>query len=161
RMSSPFRGRLSCVHVAVALIASGCGTPADNDLQQAQGAIDAAFAVAAYSYASDEFTAANDALKKAIDALNDHDYPLASTKAVEARAPAEMAAKQAVNVKAAAHASAERALGDAGQALGEARARLTTAEGAGVSGGRLNEARQVIAEGDIAIQTARAALQKE
>ena len=50
--------------VLAAVAGAACGDPPDKEMQQAQGAIDAARAAGADQYAREEFTAAEDALKR-------------------------------------------------------------------------------------------------
>src|SRR5437773_5668205 len=106
---------LSWVLVA-ALAASGCGNPPDKEMQQAQGAIDAARAAGADQYARDEFAAAEDALKRAREAVVQRDYRQALNNALDARERAQTAAKEAADLKTAAHLAAERALAEATRA---------------------------------------------
>jgi uncharacterized protein DUF4398 len=156
---SPQRRFLPCIAVIMALAAVACGDPPDKEIQQAQGAIDAARAAGADQYARDEIAAAQKALKDANDAVADRDYRLALNHALDAREHAQTAAKQAGDGKAAARADADRVLRDATQALAEARTRLKSAEAARVSPRTLNDARRLIADGDETVQKARAAFQ--
>src|SRR6476646_8902770 len=54
-----------------------CGEPPDKEMHQAQGAIDAARAAGAETYAPAELKAAVDALTRAQDAVAQRDYRLA------------------------------------------------------------------------------------
>src|SRR5262245_16457285 len=118
--------------VAVSVFCAACEEPPNNEMQQAQGAIDAARAAGAEQYAQDEFAAAVDALKRANDAVADRDYRLALNNALDSRERARNAAKQASDQKAVQRASAESAIKAAAVALTSAQARLKTAEGARV-----------------------------
>ena len=150
---------LPCVTLTLALAVSACGEPPDKEIQQAQGAIDAAKAAGAEQYAGEEYAAAQKALKDATDAVNDRDYRLALNHALDAREHAQTAAKQAGDGKAAARGDADRALRDASRALDEARARLKAAEAARVNARTLSDARRLIADGDATLQKARTAFQ--
>jgi chromosome segregation protein len=143
--------------LVAALTTAACGDPPDREIQQAQGAIDAAKAAGADLYARDELAAAEKALKDANSAVNDRDYRLALNNALDAREHAQTAAKQAADGKAAARSDADRLLRDAEAALADARTRLKAAEGARVPNRTLNDARRLIADGDAAVQKARAA----
>ena len=68
---------VSCLFACVAAAAAGCADPPSKELHQAQGAIDAARAAGADSYATDEFTAAVEALARAEAAVGQRDYRLA------------------------------------------------------------------------------------
>jgi hypothetical protein len=153
------RRSVPCALITLAVLVAACGDPPDKEIQQAQGAIDAARAAGADEYAHDELTAADKALKDANDAVNDRDYRLALNHALDAREHAQAAAKQTVDSKAAARADADRLLRDAAQALAEARTRLKAAEGARVSPRMLADARRLIADSDETLQKARAAFQ--
>ncbi|HZP47936.1 MAG TPA: DUF4398 domain-containing protein [Vicinamibacterales bacterium] len=156
---SSARRWLPSILLTLVVATAGCGDPPDKEMQQAQGAIDAAKAAGADQYAHDELTAAEKALKDATDAVADRDYRLALNHALDAREHAQLAAKQAGDGKAAARADADRTLRDATQALVEARTRLKAAEAARVAPRTLADARRLIADGDETLQKARAAFQ--
>jgi hypothetical protein len=129
-------------------------------MQQAQGAIDAARAAGADQYARDEFTAAEDALKRSHDNVAQRDYRQALNTALDARERAQAAAKEAVNKKAIARADATKALADADAALHDARAKLKAAESAKLAARALNPVRKAIDAGETAVQEARTAFDK-
>ena len=112
----------------VSLVA--CGEPPDKEMHQAQGAIDAARAAGAETYAPDEFKAAVDALTRAQDAVAQRDYRLALNNALDSRERAQNAAKMAADGKAAARSAAERLLADVTSAIAVSAARLQAAEAA-------------------------------
>ena len=66
-----------------ALLISGCESPPNKEMDQAQGAIDAAVAAGADKYATTEYSAATDALKNANNAVAARDYRLALNFALE------------------------------------------------------------------------------
>src|SRR3989442_1051555 len=68
---------LSCL--LAALVITACGDPPNKEMDQAQGAIDAARAAGADRYAATEYSAATDALKRAQDAVAQDDYLAART----------------------------------------------------------------------------------
>src|SRR5438132_303031 len=143
--------------MAAALAATACGNPPDKEMQQAQGAIEAARAAGADQYAHQEFTAAEDALKHAREAVDQRDYRLALNHALDSRERAQSAAKEAADRKAVARGDADRALTDAVGALNEARAKLKAAETRRAPAGTLAKVRRVINNGDETVQKARAA----
>jgi hypothetical protein len=149
------------VLAVLAITAAACGgEPPDKEIQQAQGALDAARAAGADRYAVEEFTAAEDALKRAHDAVAQRDYRLALNNALDSRERAQDAAKQAADGKAAARIAADHALSAAADALSAARNRLKAAEAAHAPGRLLNAARHTIADGEQHLQEARTALEK-
>ena len=114
--------------VVAASVCTACTDPPEKEMQQAQGAIDAARAAGADQFARDEFVAAEDALKRARDAVDQRDYRQALNNALDARERAQTAAKETVNKKATARADAEKAIADASAALAESRGKLKAAE---------------------------------
>jgi hypothetical protein len=112
---------LACL---VAAAAAGCGDPPNKELHQAQGAIDAARAAGADSYATDEFTAAVDALARAEAAVAQRDYRLALSQALDSRERAQNAAKLAASQKAAVRSEAEHLLAEVTSAVAMAGTRL-------------------------------------
>jgi hypothetical protein len=116
--------------VGVALVASACGDPPDREMQQAQGAIDAARAAGAETYAVEQFNSAQQALKDAQVAVDAGDYRLALSHAVDSRDWAQQAARTAADGLAAARVEADRAITRLSDAIEAARASMKTA-GAG------------------------------
>jgi len=114
--------------VVAASVCTACTDPPEKEMQQAQGAIDAARAAGADQFARDEFVAAEDALKRARDAVDQRDYRQALNNALDARERAQTAAKETVNKKATARADAEKAIADASAALAESRGKLKAVE---------------------------------
>ena len=158
-MSSTRRLLLSLA-VLAAVAGAACGDPPDKEMQQAQGAIDAARAAGADQYARDEFAAAEEALKRSHEAVGQRDYRQALNTALDARERAQEAAKETVNKKAIARADATKAIADADAALHDSRARLRTAETARAPARLLAGARKAIDNGEIAVQEARTAFDK-
>jgi hypothetical protein len=158
-MSSTRRLLLSFA-IAAAMAGAACGDPPDKEMQQAQGAIDAARAAGADQYAREEFSAAEDALKKSHEAVEQRDYRQALNTALDARERAQAAAKESVNKKATARADATKALADADAALHNSRARLKAAETAHVPARSLATGRKAIDNAENAVQEARAAFDK-
>ena len=154
-MSSARRFPLSLALVA-ALAATACGDPPEKEMQQAQGAIDAARAAGADQYAADEFAAAQAALQRANDAVGQRDYRLALNHALDARERAQNAAKQAADGKAIARTEAEHALGTATSALNDAHVKLRSAERSRAPSRVLAGPRRVIDDADTTVQKARA-----
>src|SRR4029453_5138209 len=78
------RASLACLLV---VLATACTSPPNKEMDQAQGAIDAARAAGADRYATTEFTAATTALKNATDAVSQGDYRLPPHYTTHRRAP--------------------------------------------------------------------------
>lgn len=101
-------------------------------MDQAQGAIDAAKAAGAEQYASAEYTAATDALKRAHDAVTASDYRLALNHAIDSRERAQNAARQAADSKAQVRGEVERTMAEVTALTTQAYARLEAAQKARV-----------------------------
>jgi len=142
---------------AVAVTTLACGDPPDRELQQAQTAIDSARAAGASQYAREEFAAAEDALKRAHDAVDQRDYRLALNNALDARERAQNASKETSDRKIAARTDAERDLLDAMSTMNEANARLRAAEPPRTPARALAAARRAVSDSDGVLQKARAA----
>src|SRR5262249_40916589 len=138
-------------------LTAACAGPPDKELQQAQQAIDTAKSAGADRYATDDFNAAQEALKLANDAVAQRDYRLALNHALDARERAQSATKDATDRKAAVRSEAERVLVSIGPALSEAHTRLRAAEAAHIGTRTLAEARHTIASVEQAVQKAGAA----
>jgi hypothetical protein len=140
---------------AIALVA--CAEPPSKEMNQAQGAIDAAKSAGAEQFAATELTAAVDALRRSEEAVTERDYRLALNYAIESRERAQGAAKAAVNARARARGDAEALLAEATLLLSQARERLRTADAARVP----RRARQSIDDAQTSVQNARTALNSD
>lgn len=148
---------LFCV-LASALFVFGCGDdPPEKEMQQAQGAIDAAQTAGAEEYAHDEFVAARASLTNASNAAGQRDYRLALTYALDSRERARNAAKQTADNKAAAREAADHAITATAAALVDIRARLRVAEANRVTVRIAGETRATILREEKAVQEARTA----
>jgi hypothetical protein len=151
-------GRLNAaLLVALSLAVTACGDdPPEKEMQQAQGAIDAAHAAGASQYAREEYAAAQDALKNARQAVAERDYRLALNNALDSRERAQNAAKLTADNKALARTDADHALIDLTAGVNEARAKVKSPETAQAPAKTL-ALRRAIADADTALQEARAA----
>src|SRR3954468_2621559 len=129
-----YRARALALIIALLLSTAACGgDPPEKEMQQAQGAIDAARAAGADQYAHEEFAAAQEALKHANEAVEQRDYRLALNHALDSRERAQNAAKLAADGKAAARTQADRAINAAQAEINAVEARVKTAETAKAS----------------------------
>jgi hypothetical protein len=154
---SSVRRLLRSLAVLAAMAGAACGDPPDREMQQAQGAIDTARAAGADQYARDEFAAAEDALKRAREAVVQRDYRQALNNALDARERAQAATKEAGERKITARLAAEHALAEAGTALNESRAKLRAAEAAHAPARVISVGRRAIGNAEITVQKARTA----
>ena len=129
-------------------------------MDQAEGAITAARAAGAAQYASDEFTAAETALRRSHEAVEQRDYRQALNHALDARERAQTSAREAADKKAVARGLAERAVTAAELAVAPALQRLN-APAPGTSGRRGQSARATAVKAlQLAVKTAEAHLQE-
>jgi hypothetical protein len=137
------------------LLAAGCSEPPQTEIDQAQGAIDAAHAAGADKYAVDEYSAATTALQKAHEAVDQRDYRQALSYALDARERAKEAARQAVDGKAHARVAAEARISDINARVQQLDARLKAADAAHVPARDLRNSRTTLADARTALQKAR------
>lgn len=150
--------RLGFVLLGTALVLTlACGgEPPEKEMQQAEGAIEAARAAGAPDYATVEFDAAVKALERARKAAIDRDYRQALNDALDARDRAKTSARQAADNMAAARVDADRAVAAAAASLEAVRKRLTDLDTRNTGRG-LASARQAIDACAQRVQEARAA----
>jgi hypothetical protein len=142
----------------ILILTAACAEPPGKEMNQAQGAIDAARAAGADKFAAEEFTAAVDALKRSEEAVKAGDYRQALSHALDSRERAQNAAKMAVDSRADARGSAERAATEVATLLARADARLKDPAVARLPRATLNGPRATIGSATKALQEARSAL---
>jgi hypothetical protein len=149
--------RLSALLVMI-LLASGCSEPPNKEINRAQGAIDAARAAGAEEYATEAFTAATSAQQQSHEAVEQRDYRLALSRAVDAYERAQDAAKLAADGKARVRSEAEMAVSTTNAAAVALDVRLKAAEAAKVPARDLVQPRQTAQDAAATLQKARASL---
>jgi hypothetical protein len=120
--------RLPRLAVAALLCLSACAAPPNKEMDQAQGAIDAAREVGAEQYAAAEYAAATASLQQARDAVAQRDYRLALNHALESGEHARAAAREAADTRARLRGEAERGIVEATALLAQANTRLTAGQ---------------------------------
>jgi trimeric autotransporter adhesin len=150
---------LAMATVTLAIVACG-GEPPEKEMQQAQGAIDAARAAGADQYAKDEFGAAVSALERARRAANDRDYRQALNDALDSRERAQNAAREAADNMAAARVDADRAVAAAAATHAALSKRLAELEAAKIPARSLAEPRKALMATEKHVQEARAAFER-
>lgn len=117
--------------VVVALLAPlGCAEPPNKELDQAQGAIEAARAAGADQFAPEEIRAAADALARAHTAVGQRDYRQALSLAIDSKERARDAARTSAERMAQTRSEAERTIDAAARALSVAELRVAAPEAA-------------------------------
>ena len=152
--------RLSACIVAAVLVAA-CAEPPNKEIDQAQGAIDAARAAGADRYAGTEYTAATDALKRAQDAVAQRDYRQALNEALDSREHAQNAAREAADTRAQIRGEVERDMAQIAALIAEANTRMNTATRTRVPRRALEGARKEMAAVDASVQKAGAAMRAD
>ena len=147
--------------ITATILSVSCAEPPNKEMNQAQGAIDAARAAGAEKFAAAEFTAAQDALKKSEEAVADRDYRQALSHALDSRERAQNAAKLAVDGRADARGHAERAIAEVATLLSRAHAQLKAADAARLNPRTLEGPRSTVAATGKMLQEARTALKAE
>lgn len=144
--------------LALLVLVTGCGEPPSKEMNQAQGAIEAAIAAGAETYAPNELAAAVEALRRSEQAVAERDYRTALSYAIDSREQATAAAKAAVTARARARGDVERQLAEASALLDEARERLGDADVAKLPRRTLQDARSSLDAAEKSLQEARTAL---
>lgn len=140
--------------VVVVLFAVACGEPPNKEMDQAQGAIDAAKAAGAEQYASAEYTAAVEALQRAREAVVQGDYRLALDRALDSRERAQNAAREAAEKRAHIRGEVERTMAEVATLTAQANVRLEAARKSRVSPRLLREPVSVVTAVNTDVQKA-------
>jgi hypothetical protein len=149
----------ACAVIATAL--SGCAEPPHKEIDQAQGAIDAARAAGGDRYAATEYSAATAALKSANDAVAGGDYRLALNYALESSEHAQNAAREAANTKAQVRAEVERRMTEIAALLAQANTRMAAAQRSRVAQRRLQGPANDVATANADVQKAGEAIKAD
>ena len=145
----------------VLVFLTACAEPPEKEMQQAQGAIDAARAAGASQYAPDEFKAAVTALDRARQAADASDYRQALNDALDSRERAQEAARQSAENMATARVDADRAIAAATSVLTTQQKRVTELEAARVPARSLAEPRNQLTASETHLQEAHAAFERQ
>jgi hypothetical protein len=141
-------------------LSGACAEPPTKERHQADGAVAAAKAADAATYAPAILQAAEEALRHYDEAVAQGDYRLALNYAIDARDRAYEAAKQASNDKAAARSQAERLATEFEVLLKRAETRVAGA-GSRSAGSSAERLRSITKSGPALLQEARALLGRQ
>lgn len=150
---------LSGAVLAVSLALAACADPPNKEMDQAQGAIDAARAVGAEQFAATEFAAATSTLAQAHEAVAQRDYRLALNHALASREHAQNAAREAADARARIRGEVERTMAEASASLTQAETAVADAERSRVPRRTIREAQQALAAVEADLQKAGAAME--
>ena len=148
---------LGTIVCAVVLFAA-CSEPPTKEIDQAQQAVNAARQAGAEQYAAEAFTAATAALQQAREAVDQRDYRLALSRAVDASDRAHEATTAATDNKAKARSQAEAAINTTNASVVHLQARVKVAEEVRVPARELSPARAALKDAEGTMQKARAQL---
>jgi HAMP domain-containing protein len=151
------RAGLACVLVVLAI---ACTSPPNKEMDQAQGAIDAARAAGADRYAPVEFAAATTALKSASDAVAQGDYRLALNHAIDSREQAQNAARVGADTRAKVRGDVERLMAEVNALITQVNAWIASPAAARTPRTR-RTAQQVVTTSTAEVQKAGSAMQAE
>ena len=140
------------------VVCAACSEPPQKELHMAQGAIDTARAAGADQYARASYDAAVASLHGAHEAVEQRDYRLALSRAIDARQRAHEAAKEAADGKARTRSEGEAAVAAATASLARLQQRLKAAQAARVPARELEPAHLVARDAEAALQKARTAI---
>jgi hypothetical protein len=133
----------------------GCSNPPTKEHQQAEDALSAARAADASTYAPDELQAAQSALDKYDQAVQQRDYRGALSDAIDARDRAFEAARQAAAQRAAARTQLQTAMAEVEAAIKSAQTRLAGGMGPRLSAVAADRLRSAVRAATVAVQEAR------
>ena len=152
--------RLRCRALACLLVvlATACTSPPNKEMDQAQGAIDAARAAGADRYAPTEFAAATTALKNATDAVAQGDYRLALNHAIDSREQAQNAARVAADTRAKVRGDVERSIAEVNALIAQVNAWIASPAATRTPRTR-RTAQQVVTASTAEVQKAGSAMQ--
>jgi hypothetical protein len=147
--------------LCLCLLSAACSEPPRKEIDRAQGAIDAARAAGAEQYAPEPFGAATAAMQQTHEAVQQRDYRLALSRAIDANDRALEAARQAASGKARARSEWEAAFTRLTASLRQLEARLKAAEAARVPAADTASARRTLADAERTLQEAGEAASRE
>lgn len=148
----------SALLIVFCALAAGCSEPPTREMDLARGAIDAARAAGAETYAAEEYKAAVEALARAEEAVAQRDYRLALNHALDSRERAQNAAKLAADGRANARSEAEGLLADVTSAVALATVRLQSLEASKTPKEALAPLQKAVADAQAAVTDAGKAL---
>ena len=150
--------RRLAVLLCTLLLITGCSEPPQKEIDHAQGAIDAARAAGAAEFAPTEFGEATSALQQSHDAVDQRDYRLALSHALDASQRAQDAARQAADGRARARSEADAAVHAAAAAVQQLESKVKAAAAARTPDADLGPAQEALTTAGRTLQEARAAV---
>jgi hypothetical protein len=150
--------RRVAVLLCTLLFCASCSEPPQKEIDRAQGAIDAARAAGAEQYAPTEFAEATQALQQSHEAVDQRDYRLALSRALDASQRAQDAARQAADGRARARSEAEAAVHAAATAVQQLETKLKPLATSKSPDPDVKAAQEALARAQTTLQKARTAV---
>jgi hypothetical protein len=139
-------------------VLAGCSEPPRKEIDQAQAAVDLARTAGADQLAAEEYAAAAAGVQKAREAVDQRDYRLALSYAIDARQRAQDAVRQAAEGRKRAQQAIDGLYSEAATRANRLQALLRAAEAAHARPKDLRGARATLAEARTALQEASTAI---
>ena len=155
------RSRLALALVCLAGPIAGCAAPPTKELSQAEGAIVAARAAGAATYATDDLKAAEATLARAHAEVTERDFRAALGHALDANARAQVATTAAVEQRVKARLAADQTLDDFASLIEKVDAALATPEAKRVPAPARRRAGAAVAVALVVLREARAAIEHD
>jgi len=140
------------------LLVAGCSEPPRKEIDQAQAAVDLARTAGAEQLAPEEYAASAAGVQKARAAVDQHDYRLALSFAIDARQRAQDAVRQAGEARTRAQRDIEALYGEIATRANRLQTLVRDAEAARAKPADLRDARATLAEARKALQEASTAI---
>ena len=155
------RSRRALVLVCLIGPLAGCAAPPTKELSQAEGAIVAARAAGAATYAADDLRTAEATLARAQAEVTERDFRAALGHALDAIARAQVAATTAVEQRVQARLAADQTLDDFASLIEKVAAALATPEAKRVPAPAQRSAAAAVATALTALRDARTAVERD
>jgi chromosome segregation ATPase len=155
------RPRTTLTRLAIAcllFVAVGCSEPPQKEIDQAQAAVDLARTAGAEQLAPEEYAAAAAGVQKARTAVDQRDYRLALSFAIDARQRAQDALRQAAESRKRAQRDIEALYGEVATRTNRLQTLLRETDAARAKPAELRDARATLAEARKALQEASTAI---
>jgi hypothetical protein len=153
------RTRLLRLPIACLLfLMAGCSEPPHKEIDQAQAAVDLARTAGAEQLAPEEYAAAAAGVQKARAAVDQHDYRLALSFAIDARQRAQDAVRQAAESRKRAQREIEALYDEVATRTNRLQTLLRDAEAARTKPAELRDARATLAQARKTLQEASTAI---
>ena len=158
RRRPPLNASVTLALACLLFVLAGCSEPPRKEIDQAQAAVDLARTAGAEQLAAEDYAAAVAGVQKARDAVDQRDYRLALSYAIDARQRAQDAVRQATEGRKRAQQAIEALYSEVATRANRLQASLRAAEAAHAKPKDLSAARATLAGARTALQEASTAI---